>query len=114
MSTSTKVGDKVWLYDANRGRTARECWFARKIESETRTSWVIRNYKIDKATGLLRGADVIALHRKVEFSRDAVEADIWRDENRHRVIRAIEGADIETLKAIDVLLSTRDLKENEA
>jgi hypothetical protein len=104
------VGDTVWLYNYNRGRSARTRWFACRIVGETSKSWILnvsRGAKVDKATGLLRG-EIVALRRQVEFSSVAVDADIWRDENLQRVIQAVDAAGVETLKAIDDLLTKRD------
>ena len=109
-----KVGDTVWLFNANRGRTVREHWFFVRISDATKQSWILsggRSLKVDKATGLLRGAEVAALRRKVEFSQDVVEADIRRDENRHRLLRTVESADVDTLKAIDALLKADAAKK---
>ena len=114
VSAAPKVGDTVWIYDDNRRAYAKggngapiygEGWRAHPIMGETRTSWLLLGaLKVDKATGLLRAKEHCAMRPKVEFSREAVDADIWREDNRSRIADAVKHADCETLKKIDALL----------
>jgi hypothetical protein len=76
---SAKVGDAVWVLDFlvlvdNRGQ-----WVETKITGDTRTSWLLDNYRggyaVAKSTGKFRGHDNRPLGG-VEFSREGVDARI--------------------------------------
>lgn len=119
MSTleTAKVGDTVWLFDGNRrvyaegnrnGAIYAEHWYADEIVDQTRTSWCLKGgHKVDKTTGELRIKDAFGRRRTVEFSREAVDLDIWVHRNRYRIVEDAKAADAETLKAIDALLTAR-------
>ena len=109
-----KVGDTVWIFDINRRVYANgghgapiyaEHWYGRVIESESRLSWLLSgSLKVDKATGEIR-QNLPGQHGKVQFSREAVDADIWRNDNAGRITQAVNHCfDAETLRAIDALL----------
>ncbi len=107
-----KVGDTVWIFDSNRrvykdgrgGAIYAEHWYSTKIVGENRASWIVlphgRGMKIDKKTCALRG-ELYGTRAQVEFSRDAVDADIWLMENRWRIAELLQRCnDVTVLKAV--------------
>ena len=110
---SAKIGGAkfpdVWVfdinsraYDANRRSIYRAHWRKVKIAGETSRSWVTnRNEKISKKGG-----------RGIAFSQDAIDRDVWINDNKHRLSNEIIRCDdYELLRRVDELLAQRGTEE---
>ena len=106
-----KPGDKCWIFDQNRRFYApgssglpiyREHYRETTIDGETRTSWIVGPYKFDKQTLRLRG-DSPSVSRMC-VTREAMEADIYCNENRWKIRDALMSADAGQLRQIAAIL----------
>lgn len=115
MSEKLKVGDTIYMFDQNRrARDAngnvdyRGKFWSVTIVDETKQSWIVpngfRTIRVNKATMKSAGG---AYGDTFWFTAESMEEDIWRTENRHRIVREIERADTATLRLVDELLVKR-------
>lgn len=110
-----KPGQTVWLFDQNRRvYTDDRDWDRRRIiyaEHWVETTVVKAGPKnLTLATrAVLQWDDSAGVYRTssehVAYTRDEVDADIWRANNRHRLVNAVQGCgDVNILKQIAALV----------
>lgn len=112
-----KVGDAVWVFNANRrvyrkdenGRSVggpifREHFLSREIVDETSRSWLVGlgRMKVPKIGGDVReGVGGV----RVYMTQEAVDAAVYRHDHRHKIARAIETcADVAVLRQVAALV----------
>ena len=121
---SLKVGDELFNFDGNRREYMRDernlrCgapiyekhFRADRIEGETSKSWIVGPHKakVNKKTleTSLHYAD------RGYFTRSAMDADIWTQNNRYEIVRLVECAGVEHLKEIARILGYRETAKGE-
>lgn len=104
---SLKVGDVLYNFDGNRrtyqpgmsGGPIYEKHFApSRIVGDTKVSWIMDLYdaRVNKKTldSSTKFAD------RGYFTKSAMEADIWFNANRYKIVREVERAGLEQLQEI--------------
>ena len=109
------VGTTLYVFDHNRRKwdaerriIYREHFEPRVVVGETRQSWLIgegwRQSKVNKKTMLIANPPMGFLRA---YTAAGMEEDVWAHDNRYRIVRAVESADVATLRAVDAILTSR-------
>lgn len=107
-----KTGDFVWEFDANLSRYVNGKYEGRgvfklaRIESETRQSFIINRTKFDRNSGIERVRNGFTSGRHLFGDLDK-EDFVWMDENRYRLLAALERCDCSTLRKVADLIGWR-------
>ena len=107
-----KVGDMLYSFDTNRrtyrpnppgqsyssgGPIYERHFEAEKIVGETKLSWVMeRGAKINKKTFSTPTSYGFSGY----FTKSAMDSDIWKHSHRHKIVREVERASADQLRAI--------------
>lgn len=118
---SLNVGDELFNFDGNRreyrrgengirsGAPIYEKHFrADRIEGETSKSWIVGPHKARVNKKTLESACHYA--DRGYFTKSAMDADIWTQNNRHEIVRLVERAGPDHLKEIARILGYREAK----
>jgi|688.fasta_scaffold307632_2 hypothetical protein len=116
------LGSRVWLYRDHQSYTKprRECWEELTVTGETTRSWLVRCSAVDikvpkshKEPTFPVPSHIVG-YAKLAFSRQIVEDDVWRAENKRELFALIERADTATLRKVAELVGYYNIKPKPA